>query len=127
LDSAFEGFNEQYKDEVITRWGSGAYERSDKWWRSKNSAERTELMKHVEDLNHAWSSAGPSGIAADSDAAQQLAARHVDWLRSVPGTPAASGNPEQFRAYVLGLAELYVADERFARNYRGHADFVRNA
>ncbi|MFJ2619281.1 MerR family transcriptional regulator [Glutamicibacter sp. NPDC087344] len=127
LDSAFEGFNEQYKDEVISRWGSEAYERSDQWWRSKNAADRSAFMEQVKELNQAWVHAGSSGISANSPEAQQLAARHVQWLGRVPGTPAASGDQDQTKAYVLGLADLYVTDERFARNYQGHAPFVRDA
>ncbi|ALQ29756.1 MULTISPECIES: MerR family transcriptional regulator [Micrococcaceae] len=127
LDSAFEGFNEQYKEEVVARWGSEAYERSDQWWRSKSGAERADMMEQVKELNHAWVQAGEDGISADSDAARLLASRHVQWLASIPGTPAASGDPAQLRAYVLGLADMYVADERFAKNYQGHAPFVRDA
>lgn len=44
----------------------------------------------------------------------------------MPGTPAA--DPEgDLRGYVLGLAEMYVADDRFAANYGGAkgAEFVR--
>ena len=45
----------------------------------------------------------------------------------MPGTPAANGG--DIAHYVRGLAEMYVADERFAANYGGlaGAQFVRDA
>lgn len=45
----------------------------------------------------------------------------------MPGTPAANGG--DIAHYVRGLAEMYVADERFAANYDGlaGAQFVRDA
>ncbi|MDI9985557.1 TipAS antibiotic-recognition domain-containing protein, partial [Rhodococcus ruber] len=63
--------------------------------------------------------AGPEG--------QDLARRHVAWLGSIPGPPGYGAGPN--RDYVLGLADRYVADERFAANY-GRPDgatFVRTA
>ncbi len=58
---------------------------------------------------------------------QELARRHVAWLSSVPGTPGHGGAP--VREYVVGLGEMYVADERFAANYGGvqGATLVRDA
>ncbi|WP_010155471.1 MerR family transcriptional regulator, partial [Leucobacter chromiiresistens] len=50
--------------------------------------------------------------------AQALAARHVAWLRGIPGTPAADPDGD-VAGYVRGLGELYVADERFAANHGG--------
>lgn len=43
--------------------------------------------------------------------------------------PGGSSLPEGLRNYVLGLADMYVADERFAANYGGleGATFVRDA
>lgn len=127
LDSTFEGFNEQYKDEVITRWGEKSYKESNKWWTGKSEEERRTFMAEVKELNNAWAAAGRAGAQAEDETAQQLASRHIQWLRSVPGTPAASADPVQERMYILGLAEMYVADERFAKNYQGYAELVRDA
>jgi len=48
------------------------------------------------------------------------------WIRA-PGTPVTAGG--DLDTYVRGLAEMYVADERFAANYGGveGATFVRDA
>ncbi len=50
------------------------------------------------------------------------------WLTGIPGTPAADPDGD-VKGYVTGLAEMYVADPRFAANYGGEegAGFVRDA
>ena len=62
-----------------------------------------------------------------SDEAQALARRQFEWLHGIPGTPNNGEGPT--RDYFLGLAEMYVADERFAKHYGGTegATFVRDA
>ncbi|MGQ3383675.1 MerR family transcriptional regulator [Glutamicibacter sp. TV12E] len=126
-ESAFDGFNEQYKEEVTERWGAKAYQRSNQWWQSKNADEQGEFFNRVRELNEAWISAGEEDASADSDLAQGVAELHVQWLRSIPGTPFDSDDPQAHRAYVNSLAEMYVADERFAKNYGNHAELVRDA
>lgn len=129
-ETAFDGFDHtQYKDEVEQRWGKDAYARSDAWFRGLKDEERQSWMDHVKRLNQDWIAAAVDpGIAADSPEAQELARRHVDWLRSIPGTPAAGPGDGVF-GYVRALAEMYVADDRFAANYGGAqgAAFVRDA
>lgn len=128
-ETMFDGFDHtEYKDEVEQRWGKDAYARSDAWWRGMNDEEREDWTARVEQLGRDWMAAAAApDITPDSSAAQELARRHIAWLRSVPGTPAAE--PGDLAAYVRGLAEMYVADERFAANYGGveGASFVRDA
>lgn len=126
-ETSFDGFNEQYKEEVTQRWGAKAYKDSNQWWRRKSAEEQAGFFQQVRELNEAWIRAGEQNVRADSDVAQSLAARHVQWLRSVPGTPLDSADLEQHRAYVSSLSEMYVADERFAKNYGNHAELVRDA
>lgn len=124
-DRMFEGFDHtRYRDEVEERWGEDAYARSDRWWRSLNAAEQRGWLARVNELNRDWVAAHNSGVAPDSAEARALAQRHLDWLRSMPATPRTD-----FREYVMGLADMYVADERFAANYGGRAgaEFVRSA
>lgn len=131
-ENMFDGFDHtQYKEEVEQRWGADAYATSDRWWRSMSAAEKAGWQQRQRQLAADWSAAATSGIAADSAEAQALARRHAEWLRGIPGTPgggtdSASGPP---KAYLLGLAEMYVADERFSANYGGQAgaEFVRDA
>ncbi|MFD4180469.1 MerR family transcriptional regulator [Rhodococcus sp. NPDC058514] len=125
---AFDGFDHtQYKDEVIERWGKDAYDSSDRWWRGKTDAQRRDWKALVAQLGADWTAAAESGVSADSEQAQELARRHVEWLSGTPGTPGYGAAP--VKGYILGLGEMYVADERFAANYGGTrgAAFVRDA
>jgi hypothetical protein len=67
-----------------------------------------------------------SGGAPDADEAQSVARRQYEWLSGIPGTPRTAENRAS-KDYYTGLAEMYVSDERFAKNYGGHAEFVRDA
>ncbi|MBW9092454.1 MerR family transcriptional regulator [Microbacterium jejuense] len=128
-ENMFDGFDHtQYKDEVEQRWGKKAYADSDRWWRSMSADEKAAWQQRVSDLGRDWIAAAESGVAPESDDAQALAKRHVEWLTGVPGTPAATPGGD-VKAYVLGLGEMYVADPRFAANYGGEkgAEFVRDA
>ena len=127
-DDMFDGFDHtQYKDEVEERWGRDAYAAGDRWWRGMSDDERAAWGERTARLGADWAAAASSGIAADSPAAQDLARRHVEWLSSIPGTPGHGGTPVP--EYVLGLADMYVADPRFGANYGGEegARFVRDA
>ena len=128
-EDMFDGFDHtQYKDEVEERWGKDAYAASDAWWRSKDDAEKREWKSRAENLGRDWIAAATAGVAPDGSGAQDLARRHVEWLKSIPGTPAATAGGD-LKGYVLGLADMYVADQRFAANYGGTegASFVRAA
>lgn len=129
-ETMFDGFDHtQYKEEVEQRWGKDAYARSDAWYRGMSDEERRNWHARAEQLGRDWIAAAEAAdIAADSPEAQDLARRHIDWLRGIPGTPAAEPGGD-LAAYVRGLAEMYVADERFAADYGGPegASFVRDA
>ena len=129
-ETMFDGFDHsRYREEVEQRWGKDAYARSDAWWRGMSEDERKAWTAAAAQLGADWIAAARApGARADSPAAQQLAQRHIQWLQSIPGTPAAGPGGELDR-YVRGLAEMYVADERFAANYGGAegAAFVRDA
>jgi DNA-binding transcriptional MerR regulator len=129
-ENMFDGFDHtRYQDEVEERWGKDAYARGDSWWRSMSDAERRDWKSRSAALGSDWIAAASTGIAADSEEAQALARRHVEWLAGIPGTPGA------VKEYVTGLGEMYVADERFAANYASAdaadplagARFVRDA
>lgn len=127
-DEMFDGFDHtEYKEEVEQRWGKQAYADSDRWWRGQADAQRRDWKALVAQLNSDWIAAVESGLSADSAQAQDLARRHVAWLGGTPGTPGYGAAP--VKGYVLGLGEMYVADERFAANYGGTvgATFVRDA
>lgn len=127
-EDMFDGFDHtQYKDEVEDRWGATAYADSDTWWRGLGPEGQKEWRARVAQLNADWRAAAATGQAHDGAEAQALAARHVRWLAGIPGTPGYPHGPA--KEYVLGLADMYTADERFAKNYGGAegAAFVRDA
>ncbi|MET1042768.1 MAG: MerR family transcriptional regulator [Microbacteriaceae bacterium] len=128
-EEMFDGFDHtQYREEVEQRWGKDAYAHSDSWWRSMSDAEKKQWQQRMQSLGADWLAATQQGLAADRDEAQALAQRQFDWLRGIPGTPGG-GTTGPTKEYFLGLAEMYVADERFAANYGGveGAGFVRDA
>jgi DNA-binding transcriptional MerR regulator len=118
-EQMFEGFDHtQHREEVEQRWGKDAYARSDTWWRGLSDDERA-----------AWREAAGRGVDPTSIEAQELAREHVAWLASIPGTPRGPDGTAAPDGYVVGLAETYVADPRFAATYGGQdgATFVRDA
>lgn len=128
MSEMLDGFDHtQYKEEVEERWGKDAYAKSDAWYRGMSDAERADWKQLMQRLGEDWIAAAQAGEDPAGDIAQAIAARHVDWLRDIPGTPAHDPRGD-LRGYVLGLAMMYVADERFAVNYGGidGATFVRD-
>ncbi|MFE6932023.1 MerR family transcriptional regulator [Streptomyces sp. NPDC057699] len=122
-EEVLDGFDHTaYEQEVTERWGREAYARSDRWWRGLGEAERAAYQGEHDALARAYGEARAAGLEAGDDAVQDLARRHCAWL---------SVTTEVTRAYVSGLAEMYVADPRFGRNYDRYGDgtavFVRDA
>lgn len=110
----FDGFdNSQYKQEVEQRWGEQAWADGDRWWRGLTDDDKQGFMDEHKAIAAAWEQAREAGLAPDSDEVQQIAARHAAWIRV--GWQGGEVSPEALR----GLAEMYVADERFAANYGG--------
>ncbi len=129
MSEMFEGFDHtKYQDEVEQRWGKKAYADSDKWWRSMSAEERESWKQRQNQLIADWREAAEAGIKPDSPEASALAARQEAWLGSIPGAPGF-GSGKVPAAYLLGLAEMYVADPRFGANYGGlvGATFVKDA
>ncbi|CAN5138097.1 TipAS antibiotic-recognition domain-containing protein [soil metagenome] len=119
-EDMFDGFDHTaHRREVEQRWGAAAYAAGDVWWRTASE----DVKRSIAELAQSWRDAASAGIDPLSAPAQELARRQCDWLSGVPGTPPMS------KQYLCGLAELYVADERFAANYGGldGARFVRDA
>lgn len=127
-EQMFDGFDHTvHREEVERRWGAAAYAESDRWWRGLGEEGRAAWQARQAALSADWQAAAARGADPVSDEAQQLAARHVAWLADVPATPRHDGAPT--RAYVEGLADMYVADPRFAAHYGGDrgARFVSDA
>lgn len=129
MDVMLEGFNDRYKDEVISRWGEHAFRASNDWWHAKSLKQQLAWKQSSDDLIAAWIVAWKAGVSPTSERAQSLAARHVQWLREIPGTPTAEGDRDRSIQLVKGLGHMYVNDPRFAATYHGveGAAFVRDA
>ncbi|PCG85076.1 MerR family transcriptional regulator [Streptomyces sp. WZ.A104] len=113
-DEVFDGFDHTvHEQEVTERWGRKAYEEGDRWWRSLGATEKKAFQDEQEAIARDWGRAKEAGLAPDSEEAQDIARRHCAWLATTR---------EPSRSYVIGLAEMYVADPRFAQNYDRHAD-----
>lgn len=127
-EDMFDGFDHtRYREEVEQRWGADAYATGDRWWRGMSEQQRAAWSERAATLGADWLAAAAEGVDPASDRAQQVARRHEEWLTSIPGTPGA-GTGQAPAAYLLGLADMYVADPRFAANYGGEdgARFVRD-
>ena len=72
------------------------------------------------DIAAAYGALAAQREAVDSEVTQDVVRRHVDWFRS-------SGAVDVTRDYVRGLGDMYVADPRFAKNYPGYVEYVRDA
>ncbi|MFM6974493.1 MAG: MerR family transcriptional regulator [Agromyces sp.] len=123
----FDGFDHrQYREEVTEKWGADAYASGDRWWRGMSESDRGAWKERSDDLLADWRAVAESGVDPTGAIGQALAARQADWLRAIPGTPSG---PSELPAYLRGLGEMYVADERFSANYGGQtgAEFVRAA
>ncbi|HBJ72598.1 MAG TPA: MerR family transcriptional regulator [Actinobacteria bacterium] len=122
----FDGFDHtEYQQEVEERWGKESYANGDAWWRSKSEAEQAAWQETSGELASAWAQAAARDVDPMSQEAQALAERQNSWLCSIPGTPGG-GTGFADSEYLLGLGQMYVADERFAENYGGKqgAEFI---
>ena len=122
--SAVESFdNEQYRDEVVERWGQEAWATGQSWWKSLGELGQKAFMAEGTALRTGYTEALANGLAVDSEVVVALFERHRTWIGQAWG--GVEPTNEQFR----GLADMYVTDERFARHYGGPdgANFVRDA
>ena len=121
-ETMFDGFDHtQFADEVSARWGRKAWQSSDQWWRSLSAEQKNAVGQEQKEIQAAYATARADGVPAEDEAVQAITARLHRWLTG-PVQPVT-------REYFLGLADLYVADERFAANYGGTdgAKYVREA
>jgi DNA-binding transcriptional MerR regulator len=119
----FDGFdNSQYREEVEQRWGRQAWESGDTWWRGLSDQDKAGFTQKHLDIAADWQTAREAGLPIDSPQVQQIAARHAEWIAI--GWQGKRPDAEA----LTGLAEMYIADERFAANYGGveGAQYVRD-
>ena len=120
----FDGFDHtQYKEEVEQRWGAQAYAGSDRWWRGLGPEGQQAFADEHAAIAATWADLRAAGAPAEGEEAQAMARRHHAWIA------AGWGNRPPNADQLAGLADMYVADERFAANYGGPdgASYVRDA
>lgn len=123
MNEMFDGFDHsQHETEVRERWGDKAWNDSNDWWTSLSSTEQQGFKEHAAAVNGAVRRAAEADLAPDSEEFQDAVAAHHAWLAAQPG-------PTPGRHHYLGLADMYVADDRFAAVYGGTecAERVREA
>src|SRR5699024_6758493 len=128
-EEMFDGFDHrQYEEEVTARWGAEAYRRWDEWWTGLSDQQRRDFRAEAVGLQPGWLATAADGERPDSPRWRALGRRHIDWLSRTPGPPAADPDGD-LRGSVTGLAEMYVSDERFSRNFGGSdvAKLVRDS
>lgn len=128
-EEMFDGFDHrQYEEEVTERWGADAYRRSDEWWSRKSHTDKQVWKSRVAVLSQDWIAAAEAGARPESDRCQELARRHIEWLKAIPGTPAHDPAGD-LAGYVRGLGRMYVDDPRLGANYGGTAgaELVRDS
>lgn len=122
-EEALDGFDQgRFEQEVTERWGAEAWQRGQDWWSGISTGEQRAFQQEHLDIAAGYAAARAAGEAADAAPVQALVARHHRWV-------GQGWQREPELAAFAGLADMYVADERFAANYGGTegAAFVRDA
>ncbi|MBP1326508.1 DNA-binding transcriptional MerR regulator [Leucobacter exalbidus] len=124
IEEIFAGFDHgQYEGEVRERWGDSAWEASAKRRDNMGAEQQRDDDQRSLDVNAALRSAAESGDDPAGAPFQALVAHHHRWVTEYWGGRAP--NLEEY----TGLAELYVADARFAATYGGqpNAEVINGA
>lgn len=120
----FDGFDEsEYEDEAKARWGNTpAYAESQKKWNSYNLEQKEAIKAEGRQLAIRMVSTNADAAPDDEDV-QAAVGEYLAYLNKYFYTC----NIE----FLRGLADMWVADPRFAANYEnireGSAEFVRKA
>lgn len=122
-DDILSGFNhDKYAPEARERWGAPVVDRAYTQWRDLSSDAQSDHLAEHDAISEAIAALAASGANPAAASAQDLVARHFAWVSRL-WTP----NAESY----VGLAQMYVDDERFRASYNkygaGTAEFLRDA
>ncbi|WP_339786491.1 MerR family transcriptional regulator [uncultured Imperialibacter sp.] len=120
----YEGFTEEqvttYRQEVVDRWGKEALDHSENVIRNKTKEEWAHTKKQSDDFCRQMVPLMSQPVTHRE--VQQLIAKHHAWIGQF-----FEVTEEKYR----GLADMYVADERFKVNYEkfavGLAEYMKKA
>jgi hypothetical protein len=115
--------HDDHRDEVVERWGEKAWSQSSSWWKHLDAIGREAFLAEGVALKVEYLEAKAAGLPVTDDVVVALVLRHRNWITQ--GWGGIEPTTEQF----IGLGQMYVADERFARHYGGveGASYVRDA
>jgi ribonuclease BN (tRNA processing enzyme) len=114
---------DKYAEEARSRWGNtDAYRQSQERVRKMGKEGMKKVREESDRLTEEIAKMMKAGHKADSKPVQRLIAGHYEGLRAF-----YEPNPEMYR----GLAEMYIADDRFKAHYEkfatGLAQFMHDA
>ena len=115
--------HDDHRGEVVERWGKKAWTQSSSWWKHLDAIGRDAFLAEGVALKVEYLAAKDAELAVTDSAVVALVLRHRTWITQ--GWGGVEPSAEQF----IGLGNMYVADERFARHYGGvdGASYVRDA
>lgn len=115
--------HDDHRDEVVERWGEAAWSRSNGWWKQLSAEGRDAFLAEGVALKSDYLEAKALGLPVTAPTVTAIVDRHRAWIAQ------GWGGVDPTDAQFAGLAEMYVSDERFARNYGGvdGATYVRDA
>ncbi len=115
--------HDDYRGEVVERWGAKAWSQSSSWWKHRDAIGRDAFLAEGVALKVEYLEAKAAELAVTDVVVVALVLRHRTWITQ--GWGGIEPTVDQF----IGLGNLYVADERFARHYGGvdGASYVRDA
>jgi len=105
--------HDDHRDEVVERWGTTAWTTANSWWKNLGAIGREQFLAEGVALKVEYLDAHSRGLPVTDDVVVALVLRHRDWVTQ--GWGGVEPTAEQF----IGLGNMYVADERFARHYGG--------
>ena len=115
--------HDDHRGAVVERWGKKAWTQSSSWWKHLDAIGRDAFLAEGVALKVAYLGAKDASLAVTDSTVVALVVRHHAWITQ--GWGGIEPTAEQF----VGLGNMYVADERFARHYGGidGASYVRDA
>jgi hypothetical protein len=115
--------HDDHRGEVVERWGKDAWNQSSWWWKQLDAIGREAFLAEGVALRVEYLGAKDATLAVTDSTVVDLVLRHRKWITQ--GWGGVEPTAEQF----IGLANMYVTDERFARHYGGidGASYVRDA
>ncbi len=115
--------HDDHRGEVVERWGAKAWTRSSSWWNHLDAIGRDTFLAEGVALKVEYLEAKEAELDVTDAVVVALVLRHRAWITQGWGGVEPTG--EQF----IGLGNMYVEDDRFARHYGGieGARYVRDA